>query len=199
MPSRRHLLRAAAFAPIALSPAAALAPRALTAPLPFTPADDVADEPVPLTGAEHRIALRNVHTGERHDILFARGAQPLPQGLAELNHALRDWRNGQVHRIDFGLVLLVTRLRDRLDLSVRKPIDVISGYRSPATNSSLRAHTDGVASKSQHLLGKAIDVAVPGFTLDRVRDAALSLSGGGVGFYPASGFVHVDTGPVRRW
>ena len=166
--------------------AVAMLPPARAAAFEFTP-------------SEHRIALRNVHNGESYDILFGRGSNPLPEGIAELKHALRDWRNGAVHPIDFELAILATRLRDRLDVDPRRPIDVISGYRSPATNMMLRANSDGVAQHSQHLVGKAMDVAIPGVELMRIRDAALALRGGGVGYYPSSGFVHIDTGPIRRW
>ena len=89
-----------------------------------------------------------------------------------------------------------------LSLKSESKINLISGYRSPATNAALRAkggeHT-GVASQSQHMLGKATDIMVPGVTLDRLHGAALALGGGGVGYYPRDGFVHVDTGRVRHW
>ena len=93
-------------------------------------------------------------------------------------------------------------MRDRLGVAAGKPFDLISGYRSPHTNGALReaggAHT-GVASQSQHLLGKATDIAIPGIALDRVRSAAMVAQRGGVGFYPRDGFVHVDTARVRYW
>ena len=151
---------------------------------------------------ERRIAFRNVHTGERIDARYfsARGWDT--SGLAEIDHGLRDWRTGQVHAIDRRLVALLTDLRDTLDVSPRKAFDLISGYRSPYTNGALRsaggAHT-GVATKSQHMLGKAADIALPGTPLDRLRAAARAAARGGVGFYPQDGFVHVDTGRVRSW
>lgn len=121
------------------------------------------------------------------------------EGLDELNHALRDWRNGAAHPIDRGLLLLLGSIRDSLDVSPRRPLDLISGYRSPATNAHLHDTTLGVASKSQHLLGRAVDIALPGVRLDRLHRAALAARGGGVGYYPESGFVHVDTGRLRHW
>lgn len=152
--------------------------------------------------SEWRLAFRNVHTNESVDAVFARAGRFLPEGLAELNHGLRDWRTGEVSAIDRQLLALLTRLRDTLGVTGTRKIDLISGYRSPHTNASLKAaggaHS-GVASKSQHMLGKATDIAIPGVPLDRLRNAALSLQAGGVGFYPRDGFVHVDTGAVRHW
>lgn len=151
---------------------------------------------------EWRLALRNVHTGEAVDAVFARGGSFLPQGLAELAHGMRDWRTGEVFPIDRQLLALLVNLRAKLALPGNKPINLISGYRSPATNGSLRAaggaHS-GVATRSQHMLGKASDIHFPGIALDRVRDAAKSIGKGGVGYYPADGFVHVDTGRLRHW
>lgn len=158
--------------------------------------------PAMAAGTEWRLAIRNVHTNESVDALFARNGAYLPQGLAELDHGLRDWRTGQSTVMDRRLLGLLVRLREKLELTGRSKIDLISGYRSPATNASLRArggaHT-GVASQSQHMLGKATDIKVAGVTLDRLHGAALALGGGGVGFYPRDEFVHVDTGRVRHW
>lgn len=158
--------------------------------------------PAMAAGAEWRLAIRNVHNNESVDALFARDGAFLPQGLAELNHGLRDWRTGQATVMDRRLLALLVRLREKLEVGGNRRIDLISGYRSPATNAALRsaggAHT-GVASQSQHMLGKATDIMVPGVTLDRLHGAALALGGGGVGYYPRDGFVHVDTGRVRHW
>ncbi len=151
---------------------------------------------------EWRLALRNVHTGEKVDALFARGGQFLSSGLAELAHGMRDWRTGEVFAMDRQLLALLVNLRETLGQPDSKAIDLISGYRSPATNGALKAaggaHS-GVASRSQHMLGKASDIHVPGVALDRVRAAAIALGKGGVGYYPDDGFVHVDTGRVRHW
>ena len=148
---------------------------------------------------EKRLAVHNVNTGERFDARFMRGGALDPGGLAELNHALRDWRNGQSHAIDPHLLLLVTSLRDRLGVPSRTPIDLISGYRSPTTNAARHAHDHAVASNSQHVVGRAMDMRMPGTSLGRLQAAALDAQAGGVGFYPRDGFVHVDTGAVRRW
>lgn len=158
--------------------------------------------PAMAAGAELRLAIRNVHNNESVDAVFARGGRFVPDGLAELNHGLRDWRTGQVHRMDPRLLALLVRLREKLEVSGGRKIDLISGYRSPQTNASLRARGgehSGVASQSQHTLGKATDIMIPGVSLDRLRGAAIALGGGGVGYYPEDGFVHVDTGRVRHW
>jgi uncharacterized protein YcbK (DUF882 family) len=153
-------------------------------------------------GGERRIAFRNVHTNDTVDARFfgARGWDE--QGLAELNHGLRDWRNNEQTQMDPQLMLLLTRIRDTLGVSPQTKVDLISGYRSPVTNNALRArggeHT-GVASKSQHMLGKATDIHMPGVPLERLHMAALAMQAGGVGVYPKDGFVHVDTGRVRHW
>lgn len=154
------------------------------------------------TGGEWRLALRNVHTNDSVDAVFARNGRFVAAGLAELNHGLRDWRTNQAHEMDRNLLALLVRLRDTLGVTGGTKVDLISGYRSPATNAALKAaggEHSGVASKSQHMLGKATDIHMPGVPLDRLRSAAMSLKGGGVGFYPRDGFVHVDTGAVRHW
>ena len=134
--------------------------------------------------------------------IFANGRFD-PQGLAELNHGLRDWRTGTVTNMDPDLFNLLAELRDRLGVDPRRGFDLISGYRSPHTNAALRAkggaHT-GVATKSQHMLGKATDIALPGVALDRVAPRrAVARSAAASAIYPRDGFVHVDTGRVRSW
>lgn len=158
--------------------------------------------PVPAlaAGGEWRLAFRNVHNNEITDALFARDGQFVAGGLAELNHGLRDWRTGEITSIDRRLLALLVRLRNTLGVAGNRKIDLISGYRSPRTNAGLRASGhSGVASKSQHMLGHATDIAIPGIALDRLRAAATSLGAGGVGFYPRDGFVHVDNARVRTW
>ena len=152
---------------------------------------------------ERRIAFHNVHTNERFDArYYTAGIGYDQQGLAEINHALRDWRTGASTHMDPELMDLLVAIRTRLELDQKKPFDLISGYRSPATNAGLRAaggaHT-GVASKSQHMLGKATDIFMPGVPLATLRQVATSMQRGGVGFYPRDNFVHVDTGRVRTW
>jgi len=151
---------------------------------------------------EWRLALRNVHNGETVDAVFVRGGRFVAEGLAELNHGMRDWRTGQMLAIDRRLLGLLVQLRETLGVAGNRRLDLISGYRSPATNHGLKsaggAHS-GVASKSQHMLGRASDIHLPGIALDRVHAAAMSLRQGGVGYYPRDGFVHVDTAAVRHW
>jgi uncharacterized protein YcbK (DUF882 family) len=110
---------------------------------------------------------------------------------------MRDWRTGDEHFIDPGLFDALHAIGGKLETS--QPFQIISGYRSPRTNAMLHARSSGVAEHSQHTIGKAIDVRVPGVELSNLRNAALSLGAGGVGFYPISNFVHVDTGRVRQW
>lgn len=155
-----------------------------------------------LGSAEKRIAFRSIHTNDSVDARYWGANGWDPQGLAELNHGLRDWRNNDQTQMDPQLIVLLTRIRDILGVAPQTKIDLISGYRSPQTNAALRArggeHT-GVATKSQHMLGKATDIHMPGIALDRLHSAALAMQGGGVGYYPKDGFVHVDTGRVRHW
>lgn len=174
---------------------AALAP----SPEPVRAADPVRRD---VFRPEKRLAFRNVHTNETFDARWYGPDGWDENGLTEIAHALRDWRTGEVRAIDRPLIAMLAGLRGKLDLDPAKPYDLISGYRSPLTNASLRErggeHT-GVATKSQHMLGKAADIAVPGVKLDRVRSAARAMGMGGVGYYPSDGFVHVDTGRVRFW
>ena len=148
---------------------------------------------------ERRLAFANPHNGERYEACYFANGRYRADGLAELNHALRDWRTGEVRHMDPKLLDLLVRVRDRLDVAPHQHLKLVSGYRCPKTNRALHARSHAVASKSQHMLGKATDIAIPGVGLNRLRDAALSLRGGGVGYYPHDGFVHVDTGAVRHW
>jgi uncharacterized protein YcbK (DUF882 family) len=139
----------------------------------------------------------HLHTGERLSIeYFSEGAY-LPDALASINHVLRDFRTSEVHTIDTGLLDLLHDLTGLVEST--RPFQVISGYRSPATNEMLRHHSEGVAAGSLHMKGQAIDIRLADVPLIHLRNAALSLRLGGVGFYPASDFVHVDTGRVRTW
>ncbi|MDH5592439.1 MAG: DUF882 domain-containing protein, partial [Gammaproteobacteria bacterium] len=114
-----------------------------------------------------------------------------------INRVLRDHRTGDIIDIDPTLVDLLNILHHKMN--GRKPFHVISGYRSPKTNESLRKQTSGVAKKSFHMQGRAIDIRLPGRELTALRKAAINLQAGGVGFYPKSDFIHIDTGRVRHW
>lgn len=139
----------------------------------------------------------HLHTGERLEVEYARGADYLPDALDAVNHLLRDFRSGDVGTMDPALLDLLHALHGRA--GSRRPFEIISGYRSPATNRMLHERSSGVATGSLHMRGQAIDVRLADVPLANLRDAALGLGRGGVGFYPGSNFVHVDTGRVRRW
>jgi uncharacterized protein YcbK (DUF882 family) len=143
------------------------------------------------------LAFHNLHTGEFMRAAYWIDGRYVPDVLTGFDWLLRDYRTDEVHGIDRSLLDLLGELSTALD--TRQPWQVISGYRSPATNAMLAATTGGVAAGSLHVQGMAIDVRVPGRSLAALRDAALSLRGGGVGYYPASNFVHVDVGRVRFW
>jgi uncharacterized protein YcbK (DUF882 family) len=146
------------------------------------------------------LVLDHTHTRERIDLVYAAGEQYLPQALGSLNHFLRDHYSGEVGQIDPQLFDLLHQVRQALGGGVPLSYHIISGYRSPLTNARLRnTRGGGVASHSLHMDGKAIDVRLPGVPLAELRDAALSLKAGGVGYYPRDQFVHIDTGRVRTW
>jgi uncharacterized protein YcbK (DUF882 family) len=149
---------------------------------------------------ERVLSFFNTHTGERLRTAYCCGGVYQPDALQEINQILRDFRTNEVKAIDPKLLDLLHELGGTLEAD--QPFHVISGYRSPHTNSMLRARgggQTGVASRSLHMVGKAIDIRLPGVKLDHVRAAARSLKLGGVGYYPSSNFVHVDTGRVRFW
>ncbi|MCA3712031.1 MAG: DUF882 domain-containing protein [Phenylobacterium sp.] len=147
--------------------------------------------------APRRLSLLNLHTGEKLAATYFEAGRYLPDALAALNHVLRDHRTGEAYAMAPGLLDLVAVLAGRFGAS--DAVQVISGYRSPASNAALHARSGGVATRSLHMQGMAMDIRIPGVALASLRDAALALGRGGVGFYPASDFVHVDVGRVRRW
>lgn len=154
-------------------------------------------QPTAMQNAVRRISLLNLHTDERCSVVYSEAGQKIPDALSEVNRVLRDFRTGEVHPIDTRLLDLMADLAVKLDTTA--PFSIISGYRSPATNSMLHDKSDGVATKSLHMQGMAVDIRVPGRQLAKVRDTALAMSRGGVGYYAKSDFVHVDVGRVRRW
>ena len=143
------------------------------------------------------LRFAHTHTGERLAIEYFRGGTYLPDALATVDYFLRDFRTGDVHSIDPQLLDLLHGLTRVTETSA--PFQVISGYRSPATNEMLRHRSEGVAAGSLHMQGQAIDIRLADVPLAKLRKAALAERRGGVGFYPASDFVHVDTGRVRMW
>ena len=141
--------------------------------------------------------LDNLHTGERFRAVYYANGSYLPDALAEATRVMRDWRTGDEHFIDPTLFDALHAIGGRLEN--RKPFQIISGYRSPKTNAMLNRRSNGVAEHSQHTIGKAIDLRIEGVELSNLRAAATSIGAGGVGYYPVSNFVHVDTGRVRQW
>jgi uncharacterized protein YcbK (DUF882 family) len=149
------------------------------------------------SAGERRLSFNNLHTGEKLDLPYWVEGNYVPESLSEINHLLRDHRNNQVAAIDPQLLDLLHHVRNVLDTS--QPLQVISGYRSPASNQMMHNHSSGVAKHSLHMEGKAIDIRIPGIQLADLRQTGLQLKSGGVGYYPKSNFVHLDVGRVRNW
>jgi uncharacterized protein YcbK (DUF882 family) len=174
----------AAFIVLAL----ALPAAAVTANQPAT------SQPVP----EYRLRMFHTHTGEHIDIVYRHGDTYDPQALAQLDHFLRDHRTGDVAHYDPRVFDLLYALTEDF-AGPGEEIDIICGYRTPWSNEYLRHHGHGVAKHSLHMQAMAIDIRLPDVKTADLRDAALALHRGGVGYYRASNFVHVDVGRVRRW
>lgn len=149
-------------------------------------------------GKAYRLQLYHTHTKERLDVVYRVGGAYLPGATDELDHFLRDHRTGDVYLLDPRLFDLLHDLTVAVGHSEAE-IDIVCGYRSQMSNEFLRRTTVDVAQHSRHMLGEAIDIRIPGVSTSHLRDAALALHRGGVGYYPQSQFVHVDVGPVRRW
>jgi uncharacterized protein YcbK (DUF882 family) len=146
---------------------------------------------------ERVLSFVHTHTHERLTVPYFAGGEYIKEGLERLKAFLRDHRTGDEHEIDTSLFDLLNDLR--LATGTKSPFQVISGYRSPRTNTMLREHGSGVSRGSLHLQGRAIDIRLADFATRALRDAAIELGRGGVGYYKSSDFVHVDTGRVRRW
>lgn len=175
-PGRRRFLQTAAMAlPLAAAPGLVMA----------TP------------GEPRRLRFYHTHTGEKLDVVYHEDGAYLPDALSELNYLLRDFRSGDVVGIDPALLDFLHASQRRLG-SIGT-YEIISAYRSPATNELLRRRGGGVAKRSMHLQGRAIDVRLTGVDTHDLRRAARELVGGGVGYYAKSDFVHLDTGRVRWW
>lgn len=180
LPSRRRFLQLASCAAVGVAGAGMMRPVWAAAP------------------QGRLLAFDHTHTGEKLSLVYAAGEQYLGDALGKLNRFLRDHYTGEVGVIDPRLFDLLHQVRT--ELGCKQSFQVISGYRCPATNDKLRGKGGGgVAKRSLHMDGKAIDIRIPGVPLKEVRDAALSLKAGGVGYYPSSQFVHLDTGRVRSW
>jgi len=153
---------------------------------------------VPPAQLDHRLHLFHIHTGERLDIVFRHGDSFIPAATAKLDYFLRDHRTGEVRHFDphiYDILEELTHAAGHPD----GEIDIVCGYRTEWSNEFLRARTAGVAKNSLHLRAEAIDLRMPGVDTYHLREAALSLQGGGVGYYPHSDFIHVDVGRVRQW
>ena len=146
---------------------------------------------------ERTLALYNSHTGESLKRVYWFRGHYLSEALTDINHILRDHRANETRSIDLRLLDLLCTIQRKL--APHRAFRVISAYRTPATNAMLRRHSKGVAKHSLHMQGKAIDIHLPGYSSATVRRVALALRRGGVGYYPRSGYVHVDTGRVRSW
>jgi uncharacterized protein YcbK (DUF882 family) len=147
--------------------------------------------------ATRSLGFRNLHTGEEVAATYVRDNILQPEGLQTLNHVLRDWRSGEVWDMDPELLDLLYALRRRMDS--KAPFELISGYRSPKTNAKLASNSNGVAKRSLHMRGMAADIRLPERDLLALHKTALAMQAGGVGLYSKSGFIHLDTGRVRRW
>jgi uncharacterized protein YcbK (DUF882 family) len=178
------------------SPVARSAPQATRAAAATPAVKPLQTAALPL-GDFRRAHLHNLHTGETLDAVYWENGKYVPDALAEAMRVMRDWRNGEEHVMDPRLFDVLHGIKQKVGAD--QPFQLISGYRSPQTNSRLHAESGEVASHSQHMLGKASDIRIQGVELAHVRNAALSLKAGGVGFYPASNFVHVDVARVRTW
>ena len=180
MPFRKSIFTAAALAFLAIASLRATA----------------ADTPQSLP--TYRLHLYHLHTGEHIDVVYRIGDHYLPDAVARLDHFLRDHRTGDVKDYDLKEFDLLHDLIARLGHPDGE-IDIVCGYRTPWSNNFLREHGHGVALHSEHMEAKAIDIRIPGVPTAQVRDAALAMQRGGVGYYAQSDFVHVDVGRVRRW
>jgi uncharacterized protein YcbK (DUF882 family) len=147
--------------------------------------------------AHKTLSLEHHHTGENLTLTYYEQGRYIHGALEEISYFMRDYHNGAVHSIDPALL---DQLYDvKLLLGVNKPFHIVSAYRSPETNASLRRHSRGVARQSLHMEGRAIDIRMEGMSANTIRNAALMVQNGGIGFYPRSNFVHLDTGELRTW
>jgi len=181
MLDRRHFLKQAATLGAAGVTASLLSPVASAAP----------------AQGERTLRVYNIHTGETVTSTFWAEGQYLEDGLQALDFLVRDHRTDMAMAMQKQLYQNMYQLQTLFDS--HEPLYVISGYRAPASNSSLREHSAGVAEHSLHMQGRAIDIRIPGVSHRHLHRAALAMQSGGVGYYPKSGFIHIDTGRVRHW
>ena len=195
---QRLFWNAAALALLALITAGTVPARAS---ITLTPGEmGSPNNSVALTGQRYHLKLYHLHTGESLDVVYRIGDTYLPAAMDKLNYFLRDHRTDDQSHYDPREFDLLHNLLTRLGRP-NAVVDIVCGYRTPESNEYLRTRgpNTGVARNSQHTLAKAIDIRIPGVGTRKLRDIALSLQAGGVGYYPVSQFVHVDVGPVRKW
>ncbi len=144
-----------------------------------------------------RVSFRNSHTGEIFSGVYRVGDKYLPDAFERINVVLRDFRTNEMFPIDPRVIDIIYSVHQMTQRD--EPYEVLSGYRCPKTNKGLRSHSEGVAKNSLHMTGQAIDLRLPGYETKQIRKLAISLKAGGVGYYPKSDFVHMDTGDVRTW
>jgi uncharacterized protein YcbK (DUF882 family) len=143
------------------------------------------------------LSFEHTHTGEKLKLTYFERGKYIKEALQEINYLLRDFRTDDIHPIDIALLDQLFDLKQAL--GVNKPFHIISGYRSPFTNTQLRKHSHGVAEHSFHMQGRAIDIRVEGVSSKKIRNTALAMAQGGVGYYPRNNFVHLDSGRFRTW
>ena len=143
------------------------------------------------------LALQNINTGDKLKLTYFEKGRYIHSALEEIDYVLRDYRTGDVHRMDPDLLDLLYDLK--LAVGANRPFEIICGYRSPVTNANLHRHRSGVANNSLHMQGRAIDIRLDGFDTKHLRNVAISMHRGGVGYYPKSDFIHLDTGKPRTW
>jgi len=148
-------------------------------------------------GEDRRLSFYNTHTSERIEVIYKKGEDYNPQALEKINYIFRDHRADKVHPIDPALLDYLYDLLSKVDYHGK--VHIISGYRSPETNKKLRKNGSGVAAGSLHMQGKALDFRLPGINTKTLRDTALDMKRGGVGYYKKLDFIQIDTGRVRFW
>jgi uncharacterized protein YcbK (DUF882 family) len=150
-----------------------------------------------MIGEEQKLSFYNTHTNEHIEVVYKKGGDYNPQALQEINHIFRDHRADKIHPIDPALLDYLYDLLIKIDF--QGEVHIISGYRSPETNKKLRKKSSGVAAGSLHMQGKALDFRLPGVDTKLLRDTALGIKRGGVGYYKKLDFIHIDTGRARFW
>ncbi|MCX7099503.1 MAG: YcbK family protein [Methylococcales bacterium] len=149
-------------------------------------------------GPSHKmLSFEHTHTGDKLKLTYFERGNYVEGALQEINYLLRDYHTDDIHAIDPALLDQLYDLKQTLGVS--KPFHIVSGYRSPYTNAQLRRHNHGVAEHSFHMQGRAIDIRVEGVSTRTIKNAALDMARGGVGYYPRNNFVHLDTGEFRTW